>query len=206
MTQNNRVVIAASGSGRTLVNLLSKADPLYVICGVMVSKPDCRSAEIALENDLPLLVANFSKDNKEKAIKTVDRFLNQVQANWIALAGFLKPFPVLAQFQNRTINIHPALLPKFGGKGMYGIKVHEAVIAAGETESGATIHFASEQYDEGPIIARVKVPVYPSDTAEVLAARVFQAECDLYPKVLDGLISNQLPLSSGFLDYVFTPK
>jgi phosphoribosylglycinamide formyltransferase-1 len=106
--------------------------------------------------------------------------------NFIALAGYMKrvPAPVVAAFRNRIINIHPALLPKFGGEGMYGMHVHRAVIAAGETVSGATVHVVDEEYDRGAIVLQRSIPVEENDTPETLAARILTLEHELYPEAI----------------------
>lgn len=112
--------------------------------------------------------------------------------DYICLAGFMSLFPaeILAKFPNRVLNIHPALLPKFGGKGMYGMHVHQAVIESGETESGCTVHYVSDQYDEGTIILQLRCPVMQGDTAEELAARVLSLEHQAYPAALNVAIKN----------------
>ncbi len=112
--------------------------------------------------------------------------LNRHQVNFIVLAGYMKKLDsrIINAFPGRIINIHPALLPKFGGEGMYGMHVHTAVIRAGERESGATVHFVSAEYDTGDIIDQVKVPVHENDTPEILAARVLEAEHRLLPSVV----------------------
>ncbi len=102
----------------------------------------------------------------------------------------------LSYFRGRILNIHPALLPKFGGKGMFGIHVHKAVIASGEKESGVTIHFVDENYDTGMIIAQTRVPVMPDDTPESLAARVLEQEHILYPETLQRIVTGEISLSS----------
>ncbi len=94
------------------------------------------------------------------------------------------PPSVVSRFRNRIINVHPALLPEFGGPGMYGRRVHEAVLASGVKESGATVHYVDEEFDKGPIIAQARVPVEAGDTPETLAARVLSAEHELLPKVV----------------------
>ena len=107
-------------------------------------------------------------------------------ADLVVLAGYLKLLParVVARFRQRAINIHPALLPAFGGPGMYGRRVHEAVLASGATESGATVHYVDEQFDRGPIIAQRTVPVLPDDSADSLAHRVLAVEHELLPQVV----------------------
>ncbi|MGH7699419.1 MAG: formyltransferase family protein, partial [Gemmatimonadales bacterium] len=113
----------------------------------------------------------------------------------VVLAGYLKlvPAPVVAHFRYRLINIHPALLPAFGGPGMYGRRVHEAVLKSGAAVSGATVHYVDEQYDRGPIIAQWPVPVRPDDTAETLAARVLELEHRLLPAVVLALARLKVP-------------
>ena len=111
--------------------------------------------------------------------------------DFIVLAGFLARVPdcILHAYPNKIINIHPSLLPKFGGKGMYGDRVHEAVVAAGETETGITIHYLNEHFDEGEIIVQYKCPVVAEDTAGDVAKKVHALEYEYYPKVIDSLLS-----------------
>jgi phosphoribosylglycinamide formyltransferase-1 len=114
----------------------------------------------------------------------------------VVLAGYMKRLgpKTLSHFRGRILNIHPALLPKFGGKGMYGIHVHEAVLAAGEKESGVTVHLVDEEYDRGPILAQVSVPVMPGDTPEMLAERVLVQEHILYPATLQRIAKGEISL------------
>jgi phosphoribosylglycinamide formyltransferase 1 len=113
--------------------------------------------------------------------------------DFILLAGYMRKVPdaVVAAFPDRILNIHPALLPKFGGEGMYGIHVHEAVLAAGEAESGATVHLVNEEYDKGRIVMQQRVPVLPGDTPEALAERVLECEHTLYPDALEKILEEQ---------------
>lgn len=117
----------------------------------------------------------------------------------VVLAGYMKKLGrgVLERYSGRILNTHPALLPKFGGKGMYGLRVHEAVLAAGERESGATIHLVDDEYDTGPAIAQARVPVFPSDDAEALAERVQRVEKQLLVETLDALGRGELTLPGG---------
>lgn len=112
----------------------------------------------------------------------------------IVLAGYMKPLGarIIRHFKGRVTNIHPALLPKFGGKGMFGIHVHEAVIAAGESVTGVTVHLVDEVYDNGRILAQREVPVLPDDTAEILAERVLKVEHELYPETLQKIATGEI--------------
>jgi phosphoribosylglycinamide formyltransferase-1 len=127
----------------------------------------------------------------------LDAFLRH-SVDIVVLAGYMKKLgpKILTHFRGRILNVHPALLPKFGGEGMFGIHVHEAVIAAGEKESGVTIHFVDEQYDTGAILAQTRVPVKPDDTPETLAARVLEQEHILYAKTLQRIVTGEIPLPS----------
>lgn len=120
--------------------------------------------------------------------------LTQAEVDWICLAGymFLLPEEIVHAFPNRIINIHPALLPKFGGKGMYGRHVHVAVIEAGETESGCTVHYVTEVYDEGAVILQKTCPVLPADTPDTLADRVIDLEAVAYAEALGMLVSKNV--------------
>jgi formyltetrahydrofolate-dependent phosphoribosylglycinamide formyltransferase len=117
--------------------------------------------------------------------------LREGRIDVVCLAGymFLLPIEIVRAYEGRMLNIHPALLPKFGGKGMYGRHVHEAVLAAGETESGCSVHFVTERYDEGPVLLQKRCPVLPSDTVETLADRVLDLEQTAYPEALKLLVS-----------------
>ena len=116
--------------------------------------------------------------------------LQEYHVDFIVLAGFLMRVPdlLLQVYPHRIVNIHPALLPKYGGKGMYGMRVHEAVVAAGERQTGITIHYINEHYDEGAIIFQASCPVHPNDTPEDLAARVHALEYEYYPKVVEEIL------------------
>ncbi|MGI6315611.1 MAG: phosphoribosylglycinamide formyltransferase [Christensenellales bacterium] len=125
------------------------------------------------------------------------RALGEADTDLIFLAGYMKKLPdaVLERYENRVMNIHPALLPKFGGQGMYGMHVHRAVLAAGDTETGVTIHRVTHQYDAGEIIAQTKVPVLPGDTPETLAARVLEREHRFLVEVLSRVARGDIPIS-----------
>jgi len=205
-----RIAVAVSGAGRSLENLLTASthkDCAYTIAGVIASRPDIRGCDIARKHHLPLLVMSFTRAQISDTELSLYEWLQNQNIEIVALAGFLKPFPVRKEWSERVINIHPALLPKYGGKGMYGHHVHEAVVAAGESQSGATVHFVNSRYDEGQIIAQVVVKLAPAPSPQEVATQVFAAECDLYPKALQGLVTGALPLTHHeIFRYAYDPK
>lgn len=184
------VVVCVSGGGRSLENLLKQQEKFhYRLVGVVASRLDCKAVDIALAHKIPVLVADFVHAD---LVKILTKWLKIHDAHWIVLAGFLKKFPFLGKsWNNRVINIHPALLPKYGGRGMYGMRVHQAVVEARENHSGATVHFVNEEYDEGEIIAQTKIEVSPGDFAEDVAKKVFAAECALLPQVIEDLVQGK---------------
>jgi phosphoribosylglycinamide formyltransferase-1 len=196
-----RIAVAASGSGRTLANLLQVQESYnFEVAAVIVSRPDCGAVGIATDHNLPLLAETFTPAELPRLVPVVYGWLKEHDIDLVALGGFLKRWPTTPLWAGRVVNIHPALLPKHGGAGMYGDRVHAAVIAAGDSESGATIHFVDDRYDEGRPIAQIRVPVLPNDDPKTLAARVFAAECSLYPYVLDRLATGALPLPGGRIE------
>ncbi|MFG0283769.1 MAG: phosphoribosylglycinamide formyltransferase [Phycisphaerales bacterium JB039] len=179
-----RLLVLLSGSGRTLENLLGRiaegALPARVV-RVIGSRP-CRGVEVARQADIPAEVIAGEIPAGELA-----RIAAESEADWIVLAGYLRRVNIPTSprdYTGRVVNIHPALLPRHGGPGMYGGRVHAAVLAAGETESGCTVHLADANYDEGPIVLQMRCPVLEGDTAETLAARVFELEKQAYPEAL----------------------
>ncbi len=183
-----RVAVLLSGSGRTLSNFLERiADgslPVEIVA-VVSSRGDVRGAAIARGVGLPLAVLRRKEyPSFEAHNQAIADWLAQHCPEIIALAGYLCFFVRPSWFEGPVVNIHPALLPKYGGQGFYGDRVHAAVLAAGDTESGCTVHLVSDQYDRGDILAQSRVPVVPGDDVHALADRVFAAECELYPRVL----------------------
>ena len=128
----------------------------------------------------------------------IARILSAHGVQLIALAGYMKKLGprTLSRYRNRVLNVHPALLPKFGGRGMYGERVHAAVIATGERVSGVSVHLVDEEYDRGPVIAQSQVPVLPGDTPETLAARVLEREHTLYPQTIQRIASREIDLDN----------
>ena len=179
-----RLAILISGSGRTLQNFIEEiaAKRLDARIKVVVSSaPDAGGNEKARRAKIPLVVV----DPKSPAFsETVSMAVDNHQVDLVLMAGFIRLWKFPAKYKGRVLNIHPALLPKFGGKGMYGHRVHEAVLASGAKESGCTVHIADLEYDRGPIVLQRKVKVKPGDTPDDLAARVFAEECVAYPEAV----------------------
>ncbi|OLD85243.1 MAG: phosphoribosylglycinamide formyltransferase [Gemmatimonadetes bacterium 13_1_20CM_4_66_11] len=176
-----RVAVLVSGGGTNLQALLDALhdSPLARVARVISSRADAGALARARRASVPTAVLRDPSDPAELLAALGD-------AQLVVLAGYLKlvPAPVVSRFRGRMINIHPALLPDFGGPGMYGQHVHEAVLASGATESGATVHIVDEVFDRGKIIAQEKVRIEPGDTPDTLAARVLEAEHRLLTRVV----------------------
>jgi phosphoribosylglycinamide formyltransferase 1 len=184
------VTVLVSGSGTNLQALIDalRGSPLARIARVVSSRPDAAALERARRAGVPTTVLADCADAREIVAAVGD-------AGLVVLAGYLKRVPAaaVARLRWRVINIHPALLPAFGGPGMYGRRVHEAVLASGATRSGATVHYVDEEFDRGPIIAQWPVPVRADDTADSLAARVLAVEHRLLPLVVEELARRGVP-------------
>lgn len=184
-----KIAIFASGAGSNAQKIINhfRNHPKVAINLIICNNPEAGVIKIAVKENIPLLFIE-----KEKFIKEdiYIKKLKEKKIDLIVLAGFLWkiPAPFIKAFPDAIINIHPALLPKYGGKGMYGKAVHEAVIAAKEKESGITIHYVDEIYDHGKIIFQAKCPVMENDTADLLAQRIHALEHEHYPKVIEGLL------------------
>jgi formyltetrahydrofolate-dependent phosphoribosylglycinamide formyltransferase len=183
-----RLGVLISGGGSSLANLLKCRDDGLLQAEfpmVIASRPDCGGLQIARNSELRAeTVSRKSFKTTEEFSERIFSLLREAEVDLVVLAGFLCLVRVPPDFENRVMNIHPALIPSFCGKGLYGIKVHEAVLARGCKVSGCTVHFADNLYDHGPIIVQKSVPVLENDTAQTLAARVFQAECQAYPEAI----------------------
>jgi len=187
MTKN--IAVLASGSGTNAENIIRyfREKGAARVALVLTNRRDAFVLERAKGLGVPC--ACFPKSEWESG-EAVLAMLRSHEIDFVVLAGFLARVPdvVLHAYPDKMINIHPSLLPKFGGKGMYGDRVHEAVIAAGEQESGITIHYTNERYDEGAVICQLKCPVLPDDTPDSLAQRIHQLEYEHYPKVIEQLL------------------
>jgi len=183
-----RLVVLLSGGGTTLKNLLEKmaAGQLRAdIALVVSSNAQARGLRIAADAGIATQVLPRKKFATPEAYsEAVFGACRDARADWVVMGGFLTHVLIPSDFENRVLNIHPALIPAFCGKGYYGHHVHEAVLAYGAKVSGCTVHFVDNQYDHGPIILQRVVPVLEDDTPDTLAARVFEAECEAYPEAL----------------------
>lgn len=183
MPHLTRLVVLISGSGTTLQNLIDRiaAGSLHAeIAAVVSSRADVYGVTRAEHAQIPVVVVKPGADFSERVFAAIRPHAPDL----VILAGWLKLLRIPPDFENRVLNIHPSLLPAFGGQGMYGSRVHEAVIASGANTSGCTVHYADNSYDTGPILLQQAVPVLPDDTPATLAARVFAAECELYPAAI----------------------
>ena len=170
----------------------SRAGKLHAeVALVLSNRAEAEGLHFAWDNSIPALILNPSRyPTREDYVADLLHYLEHYQVDLIALAGYLKKLPdeLIELYAGRILNIHPSLLPKHGGKGMYGLKVHQAVLDTGESETGVTVHLVTNEYDEGPAFAQESVPVIAGDTPEVLAARVLEVEHRLYPEALERFI------------------
>ena len=185
-----RIAIFASGNGTNASNIIQhyRQTPDIKIECIICNNAKAKVIDVANEANIPYYLIT------KKDLYESDRVLELLKSNrvdFIVLAAFLLKIPekILAAFPKKIINIHPALLPKYGGAGMYGMQVHEAVIAAKEKETGISIHYLNEKFDDGEIIFQQPIPVEENDTAETIAQKVHELEYKWYPKVIEELIS-----------------
>ena len=184
-----RIAIFASGTGTNAARIMEHFSdhPAAQVALVVCNKPQAGVLSIAATHKVDTLLIERERFMEGDGYGEV---LQEKKIDWIILAGFLWKVPtsLLHQFKGRIVNIHPALLPAFGGKGMYGNRVHEAVLAATVSESGITIHYVDEEYDHGATIFQARCPVFASDTADTLAARIHALEHQHYPRVIEALV------------------
>lgn len=182
------IVLMASGSGSNAENIIKYFKEKNLSCQfhIITNKKEAFVLNRAKKMDVPAQIIT-KKQNDEGILL---QKMKEINPDLIVLAGYLLLFPseIIKNFPDKIINIHPALLPKYGGKGMYGNFVHEAVIANKETETGITIHYVSEHYDEGAIIFQAKTSIAENDTAEDVAQKVHQLEYEHFPQVIESLL------------------
>jgi len=187
-----RLVVLASGGGRTLENLqlcIQRRELAAEIVVVIVSRADLQARERAQNLGLSTMVIG-PQSHPDRALreKLLLATIHEARPDFVILAGWLQLLPIPPELEGKVLNIHPALLPAYGGKGFYGHHVHEAVIRDGASVSGCTVHFATSAYDQGPVVLQTAVPVLANDSPEALADRVFAAECESYPQAIRHLL------------------
>ncbi len=190
-----RLAVLLSGSGRTLDNLLewiSAGRLAASVATVVSSRGDVRGVQIAKRAGIPVTVLPPAGRPLADWSREIFATCRAEQPDLVVMAGFLHLVEIPADFTGRVINIHPALLPAFGGKGFHGMHVHRAVIDRGCTVSGCTVHLVDNEYDHGRILLQKTVPVLRDDSPESLAARVFAAECDALPEAINRIASGDL--------------
>ncbi len=201
MSDPLRIAAMISGGGRTLTNILDRIDSRELnaavelviasrgeIAGVELAQARGRDVRIVRQRDFA------SEDDMHDSISAA---LTKKRIELVCLCGYLRWFRVDEPFIGRVMNIHPALLPDFGGQGMHGAAVHQAVLEAGHRFSGCTVHFVDEEYDHGPVVLQRTCPVLPDDDHASLAARVFDLECQAYPEAIRLFAARRLVVDSG---------
>lgn len=196
-----RLAVLISGGGTTLTNLVTKIRSGALaaeVAVVIASRVKCGGVARAAELGLPCYVV------ERKSFDSVAEFSQQIfsrcrdaKVDLVICGGFLSMIAVPPDYSSRVINIHPALIPAFCGKGFYGHHVHEAVVARGVKVSGCTVHFADDEYDHGPIIVQKSIPVLDTDTPDDVAARVFEAECEALPEAITLFASGRLEIDGA---------
>lgn len=195
-----RIACNVSGGGRTVLNLLDRIESGALDARVVLVLADreckaigrCARRGLAVEL-IPWPRGTTPEDWAARAWPHIE----EAGADLVCNAGFLRFLVIPERWKGRVMNIHPALLPKFGGKGMYGDHVHRAVLDAHESESGCSVHFVTNEYDAGPVILQRRVPVLPGDTVETLGERVFEAECEAYPEAVRLFGAGRLHVTDG---------
>lgn len=188
--QHHNIILFASGKGSNIQAILNyfKDCPSFVPKLIVCNKADIGAIDIARDHGIPHII--IDRQNF-KSVEFLQKIIS-IEPSLLILAGFLWKVPdtLVHAFPGKIINIHPALLPKYGGKGMYGMHVHEAVIAAGEKESGITIHYVNEDYDEGNLICQAHCPIAPEDTPDALAGKIHALEHYFFPRTIEFLLQH----------------
>ena len=194
---NFSIAVLISGSGTTLRNLIEydQAGKLDAkISLVICSNPKATGTQYAEQQGIEVVIVDHRSVKEPDFSDTIFDSCRAAGVDMIVMAGFLRKLTIPDSYQNRVINIHPSLIPVFSGKGFYGSKVHQAAIDFGCKVSGCTVHLVDNQYDHGPIVAQRVVEVSAEDTSAVLAARVFEQECILYPQIINQFANGQVKL------------
>tara|TARA_Y100001960_G_C14509883_1_gene745899 strand:+ start:103 stop:702 length:600 start_codon:yes stop_codon:yes gene_type:complete len=194
----NNIVVFASGNGSNFINIFEHLNRGYLDAKIVLlisNNPKCGAVDFAKKNQINYKIINDFRypllKNKNKEYELV---LQSYKTDLILLAGFMKKIPknIVEIYKDRIMNIHPSLLPKYGGKGYYGIKVHNEVIKSNEKKSGASVHLVNSEYDKGEIIIQKEVKINASDTADTLASKVLKIEHQIYPEAIEIFLSNNV--------------
>ena len=192
------IAVLLSGGGTTLQNLIDRIQDRSLpaqIVQVIANKPGVLGIERARKAALPVEVVERKTFSSTEAFsESIFKLCRAARAQLVCLAGFLQLLRIPEDFIHRVMNIHPSLLPAFGGKGMFGHHVHEAVLAYGAKVSGCTVHFADNEFDHGPVVLQRTTPVHDDDTPDTLAARVFEQECIAYPEAIRMLAEGRVTI------------
>jgi phosphoribosylglycinamide formyltransferase 1 len=192
-----RLSICVSGGGTTLQNLIDRIEDGRLrasIGSVVASKIGIKAIDRAIAASLPFFVPETSPKDVHQFSEQVFGAIRRSNADLVVLAGFLALIEIPEDYRNRVINIHPSLIPAFSGKGFHGERVHSAAIDRGVKITGCTVHFVDEAYDTGPIILQRTVPVFAEDSPQILAARVFNAECEAVPEAVELYAAGRLEI------------
>ncbi len=192
-----KLAVLVSGGGSNLQSIIEQTrsgilKDIAEVVLVISSNPSAYGLERAKKENIKAIALDYKNMDKNDYDKQLYNLIKDSDADLICLAGYLKKIPdvIVKEYKSRVLNIHPALLPKFGGKGMYGHFVHEAVVKAKEKKSGPTVHYVDENYDTGSIILQKEVPVYETDTPEDVAKRVLAQEHIIFPEAIKKVIEN----------------
>ena len=195
-----KIAAFVSGRGSNLKSVYEKVSKEKItICAVVSDRKECLAVNFAFQNNIPVFLVNSKEKEGFISFSELIQKLKECSTDMVLLAGFLKKIPdeFVDAFENRIINIHPALLPSFGGKGMYGSNVHKAVFDSSAKVSGATIHFVDKIYDHGKIIAQRAVDIANVKDADEIASRVLQAEHEILPFVVDKFADNKIKIENN---------
>ncbi|WP_264519909.1 phosphoribosylglycinamide formyltransferase [Flavobacterium sp. N1994] len=186
-----KILLFASGTGSNVENIIQyfKNNKDIVVVGVFTNNPNAKVLEKAQQHYVPTVIFNREELNEGSVLAKI----NEIKPDLIVLAGFLWKMPesIVAAYTNKIINIHPALLPKYGGKGMYGMKVHQSVLENKEIETGITIHYVNEHYDEGEFIFQEKVAIDDCALADDIAAKIHKLEHKHFPQIIEKLLTSK---------------
>ncbi|MCX6170930.1 MAG: phosphoribosylglycinamide formyltransferase [Ignavibacteriales bacterium] len=193
------IAVFASGRGSNFKSVFEKVPKEKIrICALVSDKKDCGAVEFATQNEIPVFLVSAKMQSGFFNYEELILQLKKIPVDLIVLAGFLKMIPenMIDEFEEKIINIHPALLPDFGGKGMYGMNVHKAVLKSGAKVSGATVHFVDKVYDHGNIIAQKSIDITGLNSPEEIAERVLQIEHELLPFVVEKFADHKIVINN----------